>query len=263
MKKLMALFLATSIILSLIFVEIFVSEKANATVSTTVASIYVDAPFVQGSYARHFGGVTETFNDQSSGQRTVTSNSQSIVGGTKTSGSYTVFAANNSFGAMGITETPTVNGSGTGFANTDSTGFEITFSTAVKYIGFFWAAGNSGNSLKVFSGSTEIASMSTSNLSTLLGSLPANYQNSNDSITATNGSKYFKKYYFGPPTGYTSETPTTTSSYNYANEPYAYVHIFAQNDESFDKIKIYGTGFEFDNLTVSLKTFLFVILWYL
>lgn len=260
MKKNVSKLLTSAILLSLISVVSFHTETANATVSTTVARIYVDAPFVQGSYARHHGGVTENFNSLSSSSSgvSVTSNTFSIVGGTKTSGQFSVFDNNSTFGTTTTSETATVGGSGSKFANTDNTGFEITFTTPVKYIGFYWAAGNAGNSLKVFSGSTEIASMSTSDLFTLLGSYPgatgnAAYAASTDSITATNGSRYLKKYYFGPAAGYSTETPTAPSTIAIANEPYAYVHIFAQNDESFDKIKLYGAGFEFDNLTVSTQ----------
>ena len=231
-------------------------SPSSATVSTTVASVYVDAPFVQGSYASSYGGVTENFNGISipnNNSISISSNSYSIVGGTKTSGQFTVFTNNSTYGASTTSETATVNGSGTQFANTDSTGFEITFSTPVKYIGFFWAAGNAGNSVTLYSGSTEIATYSTTDLNNLLGSFPANYASATDSLTATNGDHYLKKYYFGPPNGYASQTPTSQSTIPYANEPYAYVHAFAQNDESFDRIKFFGSGFEFDNITVSTQ----------
>ena len=231
-------------------------SPSSATVSTTVASVYVDAPFVQGSYASSYGGVTENFNGISipnNNSVSISSNSYSIVGGTKTSGQFTVFTNNSTYGASTTSETATVNGSGTQFANTDSTGFEITFSTPVKYIGFFWAAGNAGNSVTLYSGSTEIATYSTTDLNNLLGSFPANYASATDSLTATNGDHYLKKYYFGPPNGYASQTPTSQSTIPYANEPYAYVHAFAQNDESFDRIKFFGSGFEFDNITVSTQ----------
>jgi len=230
---------------------LIVITPSQATVSTTVASVYVDAPFVQGSYARHHGGVTEEFNGLSNGS--ISSNTHSIVGGTKSSGQFTVFANNSTYGASTTSETATVNGTGTKFANTDSTGFEITFSTPVKYIGFFWAAGNSGNSVTLSSGSTDIATYTTTDLTSLLGSLPANYAAATDSITATNGSRYLKKYYFGPPNGHATQTPTSPATINYNAEPYAYVHAFARNDESFDKIKFFGSGFEFDNLTVSTQ----------
>jgi hypothetical protein len=249
-RKQLASFIIASLFCSLI-PNLLLISPSSATVSTTVASVYVDAPFVQGSYARHYGGVTETFEGLSNGS--ITSNTQSIVGGTKTSGQFTVFANNSTYGASTTIETATVGGSGTKFANTDATGFEITFSTAVKYIGFYWAAGNTGNSVKLYSGTTEIATITTNDLTTLLGGFPSNYAASTDSITATNGSRYLKKYYFGPANGYTTETPTTQSTIPYVNEPYAFVHAFAQNDESFDKIKVFGAGFEFDNLTVSTQ----------
>jgi hypothetical protein len=241
-----------TLVISLIPNLVMVSPS-SATVSTTVASVYVDAPFVQGSYARHHGGVTETFNNLTSSDAgvSVTSNTHSIVGGTKTSGQFTVYNNNSTFGANGITETASVNVAGTKFANTDATGFEITFSTAVKYIGFYWAAGNAGNSVELWSGSTRIATITTNDLSTLLGGFPSNYAASTDSITATNGARYLKKYYFGPAAGYATETPTSQSTISFVNEPYAYVHSFARNDESFDKLKFFGSGFEFDNLTVS------------
>ena len=129
LRNLIARISLASIFIALLPPTIF-SLPSHATVSTTVARVYVDAPFVQGSYARHFGGVTETFDSLANGS--VTSNSTSIVGGTKTTGQFTVFANNSKFGATTTLETATLGGSGTKFANTDSTGFEITFSTAVK-----------------------------------------------------------------------------------------------------------------------------------
>ena len=238
------------------------SEKAEAVVTTTVASIYLDAPFVQGSYARHHGGVTELFDNAGTGSTTISSNTASIVGGTKTSGSYTRFdngVNQNVFGAQNNTETATVGGgyaNNTGFANTDATGFEITFSTAVKYIGFWWAAGNTGNTVTLFSGTTQVASFNTTGIRNILGNVPGSdstYASATDSITATNGTIYRKKYYFGSPAGYTSSTPTVRNSLGLLDEPFAFVHAFAQNGQSFDRIKLSGGGFEFDNLTVSTQ----------
>lgn len=237
-------------------------DTASAVATTTVASIYLDAPFVQGSYARHYGGVTELFNNSGTSSTTISSNTASIVGGTKTSGSYTRFDnsfSQNVYGAQNNTETATVGGgvsNNTGFANTDSTGFEITFSTAVKYIGFWWAAGNTGNTVTLYSGSTTVASFDTTGIRNILGNVPASdsaYASATDSITATNGSIYRKKYYFGSPAGYTSTTPTVRNSLGLYDEPFAFVHAFAQNGQSFDRIKLSGAGFEFDNLTVSTQ----------
>lgn len=237
----------------------FEVPQAEASVTTTVASIYLDAPFVQGSYATHHGGVTETFDSGTAGS---VANNTSLAGGTKATGTLTRFAAGQVFGAINNTETATVGNGGmnpfsinTGFANTNTGGFELTFSTSVKYIGFYWAAGNTGNTVEFYSDTTLIGTFATDNLTATLGSVPASYSTSTDSITATNGSHYLKKYYFGSPAGYATTTPTSAQANNVlGNEPFAFIHIFAQNNQSFNKLIIKGNGFEFDNLTTSTQS---------
>lgn len=246
---------------------IFQSEPAFATgVSTGVASVYIDAPFVQGSYARHHGGVTETFDSLGSSNPTQYNANSSLQVGRISAGTLNTYGNDGTYGASTSTETPTTTtGNRTRFSSTqNSTGFTINFSNSVKYVGFHWQAGNAGNVVEFRSSNIVIASLTTDSITALVGLNPApagnganpristTYANYSDSLTATSGAKYLKKYYWGPPSAYSTSTPTQVEGWS---EPYAYVHAFALNDESFDSIRIYTTsgGFEMDNLTVSTQ----------
>jgi hypothetical protein len=242
---------------------VLISPSNANSVSTTIASIYLDAPMVQGSYAVHHGGETQTFNSFSSNIESGTS----ISIGTVTRGRFVIGTA-SAYGASEFDETPTVTATpipnptsfpGSNYATAES-GTVVTFSTPVKYVGFQWQAGNDGNVVTFRSGSTDLASLTSTNIGTAIGRSLArdNYTNTNqDSITATDGTVYLKKRYFGNPKFYTSLTqaaaPSGTAPSIYDAEPYAYVHAFASEGESFDSIRFTGNGFELDNLVVSTQ----------
>jgi hypothetical protein len=237
-------------------------NTSNATeVSTTIASIYIDAPLVQGSYAMNFGGVTETFNN-SSGRLTSSTNI-----GTITAGGFTVGTACG-YGSSRENETATItanssrpndtcnstNFPGSNFATADS-GTVVTFSTAVKYVGFHWQAGNNGNIVTFRSGSADLASLTSTNIGTaLVGTqlTSGSYASTSSTIAATDGTTYLERHYYGNPKFYTSLNQSATPP-NYDGEPYAYVHAFAAEGESFDSIRLTGTGFELDNLVISTQ----------
>jgi hypothetical protein len=237
-------------------------NTSNATeVSTTIASIYIDAPLVQGSYAMNFGGVTETFNN-SSGRLTSSTNI-----GTITAGGFTVGTA-CSYGSSRENETATItanssrpndtcnstNFPGSNYATADS-GTVVTFSTSVKYVGFHWQAGNNGNIVTFRSGSTDLASLTSTNIGTaLVGTqlTSGSYASTSSTIAATDGTTYLERHYYGNPKFYTSLNQSATPP-NYDQEPYAYVHAFAAEGESFDSIRLTGTGFELDNLVISTQ----------
>ena len=237
-------------------------NTSNATeVSTTIASIYIDAPLVQGSYAMNFGGVTETFNN-SSGRLTSSTNI-----GTITAGGFTVGTA-CSYGSSRENETATItanssrpndtcnstNFPGSNYATADS-GTVVTFSTAVKYVGFHWQAGNNGNIVTFRSGSADLASLTSTNIGTaLVGTqlTSGSYASTSSTIAATDGTTYLERHYYGNPKFYTSLNQSATPP-NYDGEPYAYVHAFAAEGESFDSIRLTGTGFELDNLVISTQ----------
>lgn len=247
-----------SLVIGLLPNLLLIYPSSANSVSTTIASIYLDAPLVQGSYAVHHGGQTQTFNSFSSNIESGTS----ITIGSVTRGRF-VIGTSSSYGASEFDETPTVTATpipnptsfpGSNFVTAES-GTVVSFSTAVKYIGFQWQAGNNGNVVTFRSGSTDLASLSSTNIGSSIGTRleTANYTSTNqDSITATNGNVYLKKRYFGNPKFYPSLTQETAPP-NFDNEPYAYVHAFASEGESFDSIRFTGSGFELDNLVVSTQ----------
>jgi uncharacterized repeat protein (TIGR02543 family) len=113
--------------------------------------------------------------------------------------------------------------------------------------------------MKFYSGSTLLLTVTLEDMIRLLGTGPANAsawtsRNNDDAanvITALDGTKNRKVWYFGKPRGYESTTPTTISSIS-ANEPFVYIHMFVGGNLTFDKVELSGGGFEFDNLAVSV-----------
>lgn len=262
-------------LLLIILLSSLMAYENNAyaeTVSSEVVGIYIDAPFVQGSYATGSGVSTENFNSYGgSGTRT------SIGIGSSMTGSYTM-GTNNTYGGAARTDSVAATGGtrsnfATSFAG--SGGFTITFNTPVKYVGFYWTAGDRGNTVIFRSGTQEVARMTTESLTAtaFIGTYPGsgnscpngNYANSSATLTAGNGTTtYPKKYYFGHPaerSGFTGgeagrngTSPTCPTSQGSYPEPFAYVHTFALNGQDFDQITFGGTGnFEIDNITVSTQ----------
>jgi uncharacterized repeat protein (TIGR02543 family) len=144
------------------------------------------------------------------------------------------------------------------------TGYTVTFASQQKYIGFWWSAGNPGNTVRFKSNGQTVASMdvgTTGNVNTLIGKLgtaptctnSSTYLSKTNAVTAVNGSQYLARYYFGSPYGYTSTTPTTCSTSALPTEAYLYLHAYAQNGASFDSMEFSGAGFELDNITISTE----------
>jgi hypothetical protein len=263
--------LALSIIVSVLTIP--VSPAIAQTASTEVVGMYIDAPFVQGSYASGDAVETEDFESYAS------SGSRTTIGiGNSMTGSYTM-GDNNTYGGAARTDgTAGTGGTRSKFATAGSGGFTVRIDTStalpLKYVGFYWTAGNAGNVVTFRSGGQEVARMTTESLTstTFIGTYPgsgngcpnSNYENSTASLNARNGStSYYKKYYFGHPaerTGFTGTelarngmTPTCPTSQGSFPEPFAYVHAFALNDQDFDEVTFGGTGFEIDNITFSTE----------
>jgi hypothetical protein len=236
----------------------YLNQVAHAdTVSTSVAGVYIDAPFVQGSYASGDGVSTENFNSYGTGSRTT------IGIGSSMSGSYTIFDNNTYGGATREDDSATAGGTKSKFASAASgSGFTITFTTAVKYIGFYWTAGNSDNRVTFRSGNQQVATMTTDSLTSTsfigpysggTGTCPNGFNSWTTTVAAQSGTTYSKKYYFGHPQEHSTTTPNCRSSGGSFNEPFAYVHAFALNGQDFDELIFSGTGFELDNLTISTQ----------
>lgn len=115
----------------------------------------------------------------------------------------------------------------------------ITLTGNRKYVGFWWSAGNLGNSIDFYDDSNALlATYTTPALTTLLSG--------GGNVTALNGSQYPKSAYQGNP-----NPPTGRNTV----EPYGYINVVLEGTTlNFRRIVIRhaGTGrFELDNLAVS------------
>jgi uncharacterized repeat protein (TIGR02543 family) len=132
----------------------------------------------------------------------------------------------------------------------------------VKYVGFWWSGGNRGNVVTFYNGATEIASLDTLDLETILGANPpSSWPSGNGSVTSMGGTAYPKGHYFGNPRGYAQYPPTSQSAAlsqggfgpytEHRGYVYSYLNLFLTGDQTATSVKFSGNGFEFDNLTTS------------
>lgn len=220
-------------------------------------NLYIDSPFVQGSYV-----ATPTnsmnFDSSATGSAGCDDNQPtgiSITGTCSVNTVQTFGGASNS-----VDDAPTVGGSGSKFATTAHTSDPviINLTTQSRYLGMWWSAGSSGNTMRFYNGSDLLLTVTLQDMINLLGTGPANSsawtsRNNNSAsnlITALNGTTNRKVWYFGNPRGYASTTPTSISTIS-ANEPFVYLHMFVGGNLTFDRVELSGPGFEFDNLAVS------------
>lgn len=117
----------------------------------------------------------------------------------------------------------------------------LTFSSTQRYLGFWWSAGNSDNQIQLLdaNGNTLLSpNFSTASIiSTLLdGNNCPNSKPSASDITAAP----WKAYCGNPNSAYVN---------GYVDEPFAFVHL--RFETGFRAVRMWGTGFEFDNLTFS------------
>lgn len=137
----------------------------------------------------------------------------------------------------------------------------VSFSIPMKYLGFWWSAGSSGNRVDFYSGGTRVLTLTTAELFALFDeakpTATSQSIDSNKSISFTDGNvteTYPKGYFYGNPWAHSSTTPATylpssvTAAYN---EPFTYMHIFANGSFEFDQVVLSGAGFEFDNFVAS------------
>ena len=197
-------------------------------IQTASASFYVDfylsAPGVQTSFAQgNAGTATEDFNNLSLGGHS----GPGTLGVGNYTGGFQVVAADQ-WGGANSSKYPT-----------NPSGFDITFTTAAQYVGFWWSAGSGNNAVDLYSGGSQVAHFETSYLTTYLN-------NGAGTVTALDGTNYNTSSYYGNPNGYPAGTPY---------EPYGYINLFARNGAGyFNRIVFSGGGFEFDNVTASSST---------
>ena len=220
--------------------------------SAARVALYMDAPFVQASYATGPKVKTEDFETH-----TVGATSCGDAGGADKDFSVGVVTgtcqiANAQYASASTTSSdPFFGGTGGNFATDYPSGpFTVRFDSNQKYVGFWWAAGSPRNQVEFLAGSSVVATMNVDQLFGIFGSLPADYAGSTDSVQAIDSSFYPKKYYFGNPSGHGSLTPTSAGAVS-GSEQFVYIHAFAANGAYFDGIRFSGDNFEIDNLTIS------------
>jgi uncharacterized repeat protein (TIGR02543 family)/LPXTG-motif cell wall-anchored protein len=254
-----ALFIVTLLLSGLVGVTGSPTPAAYASDPNSL-NLYIDSPFVQGSYVASYSSPANSmnFDTNTTGAGNCAENQPTGIAITGTCSINTV----QSFGGASnsANDTATVAGSGSKFATTAhvSNPVIITLTNQSRYLGLWWSAGSTGNTMKFYNGSELLLTVTLQDMINLLGTGPANSSawtsRNNDSssnvITALNGTQNRKVWYFGNPRGYTSTTPTSISTIS-ANEPFVYLHMFVGGNLTFNKVELSGQGFEFDNLTVS------------
>ena len=248
---------------------------APAEVSVAAAgdglTAYISAPFVQGPPSS-FNATIETFD--SAGSCTLP---RMVTGiGTFSGGCTRVGSGigDHIFGGASTTSAePSVGGTASTFAAAwNAQQLSVEFTTPVKYVGFWWSAGSSGNRVDFYAtnGTTLLASFTTDNLNTLLNTSGANEPSvlpppvaqypGTQVVTAIDGSEYGKGYYFGRPADHTTTSPTVlprgvngngTYNANLNIYSHAYLNVYATGSIDIGKVVFIGGGFEFDNLAVS------------
>lgn len=130
-----------------------------------------------------------------------------------------------------------------------TTGWTITFTNTQRYIGFWWSAGNNDNNVQLLdaNGNALLSPVfSTAGVvrTVLEGNACPGFSEGafpDGTVTGTT----WRRYCGNPNTRY---LPGGNGE-RYIAEPYAFVHLRYSN--GFRGIRFYGTGFEFDNVTVS------------
>jgi uncharacterized repeat protein (TIGR02543 family) len=260
-------------LVSVVGISAHSTPAAVATTSPSSLTVYLDAPFVQGSYVAEAGVsdpnvLSMSFNGPTGANQCGVDAPTGIT----ISGQCQMYTAQSHGGATtpATDATPTVRGDGSNFPSTIDSNSKILISldNDSRYLGFWWPSGSPGNTLKFFNGSTLLLTVTTSDIISLLGTAPANSTawktaNTDDEsnvVRSLNNTLHRKVWYFGNPRGYTTippedwaeagSRPAGITSWS-SSQPFVYVHMFADGNLTFNAVELSGQGFEFDNLAVS------------
>ena len=239
------------------------SQDVALATETNKVSLYLSAPFVQGSHVTGANSTFENFNSMATGDY-LSNNcpSSSAVGALTFAGSCYVSAAGIWGGATSESSAPVTGGTGTNFMATPfySSGSErsitFNFGAAVKYVGLWWSGGNNGNTVRFFDSSDRlVAELSSNDIVTVLGTTPSPFPGT-ETVTTVNNGTHLKGYYFGNPRLYPDTTPedadtATEDGTSSRSAIFTYLNLFLTGDLGVTKMQVAGPGFEFDNVTVS------------
>ena len=229
------------------------------------ASIYMDAPFVQASYAsnadagatnvqtENFETLTAIPSDYATSQGADGNCPENIGVGTVSPTSACLLYANdpNFGGATTSSSEPVDFGPHSTYAAVHSgVPLTITFPSVKKYVGFWWSAGSYGNNISFLDQSgTVLAQLNADDIYNAVSANP---------ITALSGTKYLSSKYLGHPGDPTTDesgNPITDESGNPIRydsiEPFVYIHAFSPTGFYSIQLSAPVNGFEFDNLTTA------------
>jgi uncharacterized repeat protein (TIGR02543 family) len=236
------------------------TPPAVASTPTSSLSVYLDAPFIQGSYVTQ-DALSMSFNGPTGAGQCGSGQPAGIT----IAGACQIYPAASHGGATTLASdaSPTVGGPGSNFPSTNhpTNPITITLASDSRYLGLWWPSGSPGNVMEFYKGSTLLLTVTNDDIIGLLGAAPTSDQNwidrNNDnagnvitSIKTPTSDKYRTMWYFGNPRGYLSNPPTAWSTMQ-NSEAFVYLHMFAGGNLTFDKVELSGSGFEFDNLVVS------------
>jgi uncharacterized repeat protein (TIGR02543 family) len=244
---------------------------AYASTSGGIA-LYISGPLVHGAEIDSVGTRTETFDSLGGSPTaagiecpTTLAIGELTTNKTPSTDACQYRAAGLWGGASVTTPAPNFGGAGSNYFGTSPLNdAAITFTFpggGVKYVGFWWSGGNKGNVVTFYNGATEIASIDTLALETLLGDAPpSSWPSGNGSVTSISGTAYPKGHYFGNPRGYTEYPPLSQGNAVVQDEVaytehrgyiFGFLNLFLTGDQTATSVKFSGNGFEFDNLTTS------------
>jgi hypothetical protein len=196
-------------------------------------TLYVSPPREQNT--TRFGAIVEDFNRGV--QSPIPASGTWKVGTftTTINGLYPQFRAANLYGGAGGTGqylfTYYVDG-----GSSDKVRVDLLPSVPVRYLGFWWQAGNAGNTIRIYDTASNL--LATFNASTIFNLLsgPGN-------VTAIDGTEYPKAAYSGNP-----NLPAAGNT----SEPFAYVNLRLEGSSgTIGRIDISGANFEVDNLAIA------------
>lgn len=231
-------------------VSIPLPSQASVALPASVA-LYISAPFVQGSSFSGPGVLTESFNQLTPGPcPSVTAiGSLSGTGCVVTSGA-TSPEPNGE---------PAIGGALTQYAGSSgSMNSTFTFTNPVNYVGLWWMMGSSGNTVQFLNASnTVVAELSSADIVSFFGVSYSSLTNSDTgTVNRIDGGTHARRHYFRSPGNYTGTTTSPVMDYNtsnFANEPWVYLNLFVAGDASITKLRLAGSNFEYDNITIATQ----------
>ena len=267
-RRIVAVAIALFVVGSSVVFSPGLTNQASAAANDGFGA-YFSPPFVQGP-PTSANAVVQSFNDQAAGTCNMsTINATSVVGTFSLIGTTTgqtnpcriIDGATSVWGGANTTsETPTVNTAGTKYlsapdcvATPCSQSVRLVLPTGVKYVGFWWSAGNAGNRVSFYTAADSvnpIATYTTDTLNSTLGtSNPSPYPGT-ATVSAIDGTDYLRARYFGRPANVPSLTASTISTLT-NREGHAFISLYTTGSVAFTKIEFNGAGFEMDNIAIS------------